>query len=219
VIAGRQIKCWWVTTTLPPPKQFGGFGGPPPDGAWAARRPGGARQAAAAWGLVTEYSLLTTDTDYGIGVYHDRNENITKDIKWARPTVRALDGVSLKIEDGGSHHRPSGSGRSTLWQSSAVWIHRRSGSYQLDGIDVARMRDDQLAACATRDRLCVSAIQFAGAHQPLGTWHLRCCTRQVIISASAPKQRWRLLVIRSDGPPPQRSRADNSSVWPSRGRW
>jgi putative ABC transport system ATP-binding protein len=75
-------------------------------------------------------------------------ENITKVYPMGETEVRALDGVSLKIEDGEwvAITGPSGSGKSTLMAIIGCLDSPTNGSYQLDGIDVAKMRDDQLAA-------------------------------------------------------------------------
>jgi putative ABC transport system ATP-binding protein len=75
-------------------------------------------------------------------------ENITKVYQMGETEVRALDGVSLKIEDGEwvAITGPSGSGKSTLMAILGCLDSPTSGSYQLDGIDVAQMRDDQLAS-------------------------------------------------------------------------
>jgi putative ABC transport system ATP-binding protein len=75
-------------------------------------------------------------------------ENITKVYQMGETEVRALDGVSLKIEDGEwvAITGPSGSGKSTLMAILGCLDSPTSGSYRLDGIDVAKMRDDQLAA-------------------------------------------------------------------------
>jgi putative ABC transport system ATP-binding protein len=75
-------------------------------------------------------------------------ENITKVYQMGETEVRALDGVSLKIEDGEwvAITGPSGSGKSTLMAILGCLDSPTSGSYQLDGVDVAKMRDDQLAA-------------------------------------------------------------------------
>jgi putative ABC transport system ATP-binding protein len=75
-------------------------------------------------------------------------ENITKVYQMGETEVRALDGVSLKIADGEwvAITGPSGSGKSTLMSILGCLDSPTSGSYQLDGIDVAKMRDDQLAA-------------------------------------------------------------------------
>ncbi len=75
-------------------------------------------------------------------------ENITKVYQMGETEVRALNGVSLKIENGEwvAITGPSGSGKSTLMAILGCLDTPTSGSYQLDGVDVAKMRDDQLAA-------------------------------------------------------------------------
>jgi putative ABC transport system ATP-binding protein len=75
-------------------------------------------------------------------------ENITKVYKMGEMEVRALDGVSLKIEDGEwtAITGPSGSGKSTLMAILGCLDSPTSGSYHFDGVDVAKMRDDELAA-------------------------------------------------------------------------
>ncbi len=74
-------------------------------------------------------------------------ENITKVYQMGETEVRALDGVSLKIENGEwvAITGPSGSGKSTLMSILGCLDSPTSGSYKLDGTDVAKMRDDQLA--------------------------------------------------------------------------
>ncbi len=75
-------------------------------------------------------------------------ENVTKVYKMGETEVRALNGVSLKIEDGEwtAITGPSGSGKSTLMAILGCLDSPTSGTYHLDGTDVAKMRDDQLAA-------------------------------------------------------------------------
>jgi putative ABC transport system ATP-binding protein len=75
-------------------------------------------------------------------------ENITKVYQMGETEVRALNGVSLKIEDGDwvAITGPSGSGKSTLMAILGCLDTPTSGVYRLDGVDVAKMRDDQLAA-------------------------------------------------------------------------
>jgi putative ABC transport system ATP-binding protein len=75
-------------------------------------------------------------------------ENITKVYQMGETEVRALDGVSLKIGDGEwvAITGPSGSGKSTLMSILGCLDSPTSGAYRLDGIDVEKMRDDQLAA-------------------------------------------------------------------------
>ena len=74
-------------------------------------------------------------------------ENITKVYQMGETEVRALNGISLKIEDGEwtAITGPSGSGKSTLMAILGCLDSPTSGSYKLDGLDVAKMRDDQLA--------------------------------------------------------------------------
>ncbi len=75
-------------------------------------------------------------------------ENITKVYQMGETDVRALDGVSLKIENGEwiAITGPSGSGKSTLMSILGCLDSPTSGSYKLDGTDVAKMRDDELAS-------------------------------------------------------------------------
>ena len=74
--------------------------------------------------------------------------NITKVYQMGETEVRALDGVSLTIDNGewAAITGPSGSGKSTLMAILGCLDSPTSGSYKLDGVDVAKMRDDQLAA-------------------------------------------------------------------------
>ena len=62
-------------------------------------------------------------------------------------TVRAMDGVSLFIGQGEfvAITGPSGSGKSTLMNILGCLDRPTSGSYQLDGAEVATLNDDQLA--------------------------------------------------------------------------
>jgi len=75
-------------------------------------------------------------------------ENITKVYQMGTTEVRALDGITLKIEDGEwvAITGPSGSGKSTLMAIIGCLDSPTSGVYRLDGLDVAKMRDDELAA-------------------------------------------------------------------------
>ena len=75
-------------------------------------------------------------------------ENITQVYQMGETEVRALNGISLKIEDGewAAITGPSGSGKSTLMAIVGCLDSPTSGVYRLDGADVAKMRDDQLAA-------------------------------------------------------------------------
>ncbi|HSA58587.1 MAG TPA: ABC transporter permease [bacterium] len=63
-------------------------------------------------------------------------------------TVRALQGVSLTIEDGDfvAIMGPSGSGKSTLMHVLGLLDQPDSGSYLVDGVETSRMSDHVLAA-------------------------------------------------------------------------
>jgi putative ABC transport system ATP-binding protein len=75
-------------------------------------------------------------------------ENITKVYQMGETEVRALNGVSLKIDDGEwvAITGPSGSGKSTLMAILGCLDSPTSGVYRFDGTDVAKMRDNELAA-------------------------------------------------------------------------
>src|SRR3974390_2399354 len=74
--------------------------------------------------------------------------NITKVYKMGDVEVNALRGVSLKVYEGEfvSIMGPSGSGKSTMLQILGALDQPTSGEYFLDGVNVAKLRDSQLAA-------------------------------------------------------------------------
>ena len=61
--------------------------------------------------------------------------------------VRALDGVSFKVQRGEviSIMGPSGSGKSTLMNLIGCLDRPTSGRYVLDGEEISKLNDDQLA--------------------------------------------------------------------------
>jgi putative ABC transport system ATP-binding protein len=71
---------------------------------------------------------------------------VTRDYPKGRATVHALAGVDLAIEDGEwlAIQGPTGHGKSTLLQILGGLDRPTSGSVELDGRDLARLRESQL---------------------------------------------------------------------------
>lgn len=78
--------------------------------------------------------------------------DVTKTYRMGAIEVRALNGVSLDIQSGElvAIMGPSGSGKSTLMNILGCLDVPSSGSYLLDGQEVARLNDDQLAVVRSR---------------------------------------------------------------------
>jgi putative ABC transport system ATP-binding protein len=78
--------------------------------------------------------------------------NVTKTYHMGTIEVTALAGVSLHIDGGElvAIMGPSGSGKSTLMNILGCLDVPSSGSYRLDGEEVGRLNDDQLAAVRSR---------------------------------------------------------------------
>ena len=74
-------------------------------------------------------------------------KDITKTYRMGETDVHALQGIGLKVNQGEwvAIMGPSGSGKSTLMNVIGCLDKPTSGSYQLDGVEVAQMNDDQLA--------------------------------------------------------------------------
>lgn len=75
-------------------------------------------------------------------------EDVVKIYQMGEVTVNALDHVNMVVEadEMVSIMGPSGSGKSTMLNLLGCLDRPTSGTYKLDGIDVSRMSDDQLAA-------------------------------------------------------------------------
>jgi len=75
-------------------------------------------------------------------------KDIIKTYRMGETDVHALRGINLKVSQGEwvAIMGPSGSGKSTLMNVIGCLDKPTAGSYQLDGIEIAQMNDDQLAA-------------------------------------------------------------------------
>ena len=74
-------------------------------------------------------------------------KDVHKTFQMGTNQISALNGLSLTIERGGfwAVMGPSGSGKSTLLNLLGCLDRPSSGSYRLDGMDVARLNDDALS--------------------------------------------------------------------------
>ncbi|MGG5575977.1 ABC transporter ATP-binding protein [Myroides sp. C15-4] len=80
-------------------------------------------------------------------------QEIKRDFKMGSETVKVLKGVDLQIEKGDyvALMGPSGSGKSTLMNILGCLDTPTSGYYSLNGKDVSRLDDDQLAEIRNKD--------------------------------------------------------------------
>ena len=79
-------------------------------------------------------------------------ENVSKVYSTGAIEVRALDGVSLHVDEGEmvAIMGHSGSGKSTMMNILGCLDAPTSGTYRLDGVDVGGLSDNQLAAIRNR---------------------------------------------------------------------
>lgn len=80
-------------------------------------------------------------------------QDIKRNFKMGSETVKVLKGVDLQIEKGDyvALMGPSGSGKSTLMNILGCLDTPTSGYYSLNGKDVSRLDDDQLAEIRNKD--------------------------------------------------------------------
>jgi putative ABC transport system ATP-binding protein len=80
-------------------------------------------------------------------------KNISKTYKMGTEQVHALDDVSLKINDGEfvAIIGPSGSGKSTMMNVIGCLDQPTGGEYLLNGKDVSKLNDDQLATVRNKN--------------------------------------------------------------------
>ena len=80
-------------------------------------------------------------------------EKLSRHYEMGEQIVRALDGVTLEFRRGGytAIMGPSGSGKSTLMNIIGCLDTPTSGTYILNGENVARMDDDELARVRNRE--------------------------------------------------------------------
>ncbi len=78
---------------------------------------------------------------------------ITRDFKMGGETLKVLKGIDLDIEKGEyvALMGPSGSGKSTLMNILGCLDTPSSGSYELNGANVSRMSDNQLAEIRNKE--------------------------------------------------------------------
>lgn len=79
-------------------------------------------------------------------------QDITKTFKLGSVEVQALRGVSFQVAKGEyvAIMGPSGSGKSTLMNIIGALDSPTSGTYLLDGVEVSKLNDDQLAEIRNR---------------------------------------------------------------------
>ena len=122
--------------------------------------------------------------------------DMAKTYRMGDVTVEALRGVSLDVHPGEmlAIMGPSGSGKSTLMNILGALDVPTSGTYRLDGQDVSSMgRRRAVGDTQPQDRLCLSELQPAAAHDGVGQRRAAADLRrrqQRAQTAAWPRWRW-----------------------------
>ena len=97
-------------------------------------------------------SITCYDSRGQIGVPSIETVEVTKAYRVGHVDYPALKGVSLRIERGEltSIIGPSGSGKSTLLNIIGALDRPTSGRVKIDGVDIRKLSDDQLAKIRNR---------------------------------------------------------------------
>src|SRR5437588_6560195 len=93
--------------------------------------------------------------------------NVSKIYRLGEEEIRALDDVTLDIEEGEfiSIIGPSGSGKSTLMHILGCLDSPTKGTIQLDGVMIEKASSPTRRHSQPQDRLRVSVLQFAAQTQ------------------------------------------------------
>lgn len=98
------------------------------------------------------------------GVYMIRLENISKIYDAKIDTTKALDNVSLQINDGElvAIMGPSGSGKSTLLNILGCMDTATEGKYYVDDVEVSMLKNHSVTASEKEYRICLPAFCIDG---------------------------------------------------------
>jgi putative ABC transport system ATP-binding protein len=88
-------------------------------------------------------------------------ENIAKIYRLGDVEVAAVDGITCRVAKGEmlSIMGPSGSGKSTLMNLIGCLDRPTSGTYELDGMDVSDLKEDELAEVRNKKIGCHGCVQ------------------------------------------------------------